>query len=46
MSRFIQTATESEARFWLKDVAALASIGAFVWVVATWASIAQVLLVS
>lgn len=29
---------------WLKDLAALASIGAFVWVVGTWSEIAQTLI--
>lgn len=41
MTKLIQTATSSQARFWLKDVAALASIGAFLWVAGTWAQIAR-----
>ncbi|MFZ2468403.1 hypothetical protein [Parvibaculum sedimenti] len=41
MSKFIATASKSTARYWLKDVAALASIGGFVWVAGTWAQIAH-----
>lgn len=41
MTRLIQTATHSNARFWLKDAAALASIGAFLWVAGTWVQIAH-----
>jgi len=41
MSRFIATASKSGAGHWLKDVAALVSIGAFVWTAGTWAQIAH-----
>jgi hypothetical protein len=41
MSRLIATASKSTARYWLKDVAALASIGVFVLVAGTWAQIAH-----
>ena len=46
MSRLIATASRSGAGLWLKDLAALASIGAFVWVAGTWVHIAQVLVQS
>jgi hypothetical protein len=45
MSKLIRTAAQSEAGAWAKDVAALASIGALIWVVGTWAAIAQSALV-
>ncbi len=39
--RTIWNEVERSRDGWLKDVAALASIGAFVWVVGTWSEIAQ-----
>jgi hypothetical protein len=45
MTRLIQTAKQSDARFWLKDVAALLSIGAFLWVAGTWVQIAHAAMV-
>lgn len=45
MSKLIAAASNSEARLWLQDLAALLSIGAFIWVVGTWAAIAQSALV-
>lgn len=45
MTKFIQAANHAakhpDAGVWLKDVAALASIGAFLWVAATWVQIAH-----
>lgn len=41
MTRLIQTAARPDIRPWLKDVAALASIGAFLWVAGTWVQIAH-----
>jgi hypothetical protein len=41
MTRLIVAASKSEARFWVQDLAALVSIGAFIWVVGTWAVIAH-----
>lgn len=34
-------AAEGETGNWLKDVAALCSLGAFLWVALTWISIAE-----
>lgn len=45
MSRLIQTAASSDMRFWAKDVAALVSIGAFLWVAGTWVQIAHTAMV-
>lgn len=45
MSRFIATASKSGAGHWLKDVAALVSLGGFVWVAGTWVQIAHSLVV-
>ncbi|HEX7777516.1 MAG TPA: hypothetical protein VF449_13405 [Parvibaculum sp.] len=45
MTRLIAAASKSEARFWVQDLAALVSIGAFIWVAGTWAAIAQAALV-
>jgi len=36
-------ASEGETGNWLKDVAALCSLGAFLWVALTWISIAEVM---
>lgn len=44
MSRLIATASASGAGYWLKDLAALGSIGAFIWVAGTWLHIARALL--
>jgi hypothetical protein len=41
MSRLIAVASKSGARYWVKDLAALISIGAFVWVAGTWIHIVQ-----
>lgn len=46
MSRLIVMASTSTARYWLKDMAALGSIGAFVWVAGTWVHIARALIQS
>ncbi len=45
MRKLLSSAKGSSASDWLKDVAALLSIGAFVWVAGTWAAIAQSLLI-
>lgn len=42
--RGIWNEAERKTDGWLKDVAALASIGAFVWVASTWLTIAQTLI--
>ncbi len=44
MSELVAKAADARRNPWLKDVAALASIGAFVWVAGTWAEIARSLL--
>lgn len=41
MTKLIHAANHSQAGDWLKDIAALASIGAFLWVAATWVQIAH-----
>ena len=41
MTKLIHAANHSETGLWLKDIAALASIGAFLWVAATWVQIAH-----
>ena len=41
MTKLIHAANHSDAGLWLKDIAALASIGAFLWVAATWVQIAH-----
>ncbi|MES1990811.1 MAG: hypothetical protein V4441_07660 [Pseudomonadota bacterium] len=41
MTKLIRAANESETGVWLKDIAALLSIGAFVWVAASWVEIAH-----
>jgi hypothetical protein len=41
MTKLIHAANHSQAGFWIKDVAALASIGAFLWVATTWIEIAH-----
>lgn len=46
MSKLVATVSTPGVRYWLKDVAALGSIGAFVWVAGTWLHIARALLQS
>ena len=41
MAKLIRVANESETGVWLKDIAALLSIGAFLWVAASWVEIAH-----
>tara|TARA_R110000824_G_scaffold155226_6_gene327726 strand:- start:14632 stop:14772 length:141 start_codon:yes stop_codon:yes gene_type:complete len=41
MTKLIHAANHSETGLWVKDIAALASIGAFLWVAATWVEIAH-----
>jgi hypothetical protein len=41
MTKLIHAANHPDAHLWIKDVAALASIGAFLWVAATWVQIAH-----
>ena len=43
MRALMSRASEGEAGNWLKDVAALVSVGAFVYVAATWMTIAEVM---
>ena len=43
MRALMSRAAEGEAGNWLKDVAALVSVGAFVYVAATWMTIAEVM---
>lgn len=44
MRALMSRASEGEAGNWLKDVAALLSVGAFLWVATTWVAIAEVLI--
>lgn len=41
MTKLIHAANRSGASHWFKDVLALASIGAFIWVASTWIEIAH-----
>ena len=42
--RLVQAASRSVNKGWLKDVAALASIGGFLWVASTWLDIARAMI--
>lgn len=44
MRAILSRASEGEAGNWLKDVAALLSVGAFLYVAATWVTIAEVMI--